>query len=265
MPEWPDVEIFKQYLDATSLHQKIRTLTVLNRKVLEGTSSKKLSQALQGHSFESTNRHGKYLFVKSDNNAVLFLHFGMTGSLRYSKNDREDGPHDRVVFTFKNNYKLVYVCQRLLGRVGLAESIDRFVEKHELGPDALSLDLKDFRQIFEKGRSNVKSTMMNQKLIAGIGNIYSDEILFQAKVHPAMACSKLSDADVKNIHHNMKKVLKRAVERKADPEKLPKSYLLVHRDKDGTCPRCHGRIQTRKISGRTSYFCPKCQRRRRNR
>ena len=259
MPECPDVEIFRQYLDATSLHQKIQTVTVHNRKVLEKTSPKKLDQALQGHSLESTTRHGKYLFAKSDDQTTLVLHFGMTGSLQYSKSDRENGPHDRIIFFFTNNYKLAYVCQRLLGRVGLIESVDRFVKGHKLGPDAMHMDLKGFRQIFERGRGSVKSTMMNQKLIAGLGNIYSDEILFQAAIHPAMACSKLSDADVKNLHHNMKKVLKRAVERKADAEKLPKSYLLVYRDKGGACPRCHSKLQTRKISGRTAYFCPRCQ------
>lgn len=259
MPECPDVEIFKQYLDATSLHQKIKTVTVRNRKVLEGISPEKMQQALQGHCFESTVRHGKHLFIEIDDQTWLTLHFGMTGSLCYSKTDRKNESHDRIIFAFTNDYRLVYVCQRLLGRVGLIQSIDRFIESHELGPDALSIPLEDFRRLFERGRGSVKTTLMNQELMAGLGNIYSDEILFQAGIHPDMSCSRLTDADVKNLHRNMKKVIKRAVERRADPEKFPRSYLLVHRRKGGTCPRCHHEIQTKKIAGRTAYFCPKCQ------
>jgi formamidopyrimidine-DNA glycosylase len=133
------------------------------------------------------------------------------------------------------------------------------LERNELGPDAMSFGIDDFRRIFESGRGSVKSTLMNQKLIAGLGNIYSDEILFQAGVRPGRKCSNLTDADVKNLHKNMKKVIDRAVERRADPEKLPHSYLLVHRQKGGICPRCHNEIQLKKISGRTAFFCPKCQ------
>jgi formamidopyrimidine-DNA glycosylase len=259
MPEWPDVEIFKQYLDATSLHRKIRTVTVHNRKVLEGISPEKLRQVLQGHSFESTTHHGKYLFVEIDNQYYMVLHFGMTGSLRYSKNDRQKESHDRVVFSFVNGYKLVYVCQRLLGHIGLVKSVTQFLESHELGPDAFSVDMEEFKKIFKKSRGGAKSTLMNQKLIAGIGNIYSDEILFQAGINPEIQCSKLTNTDTKNLCRNMKKVLRRAVERKADPQKLPESYLLVHRQKGGSCPRCHNEIRTKKIAGRTAFFCPKCQ------
>ena len=259
MPEWPDVEIFKRYLDATSLHQKIQTVKVHNQRILKGTSPDKLRQSLPGHCFESTTHYGKYLFVEIDNQYRLVLHFGMTGSLKYSKNDRKNGPHDRVVFTFANGYKLIYVCQRLLGHIGLVKSIPRFLESRELGPDALSAGIDDFRKILKESRGGAKSTLMNQKLIAGIGNIYSDEILFQAGVNPEIQCSKLTDGDAKNLYHNMKKVLKRGVECKADPQRLPESYLLVHRRKGGACPRCHNEIRTKKIAGRTAFFCPKCQ------
>jgi len=259
MPEWPDVEIFKQYLDATSLHQKIHTITVHNRRIFKDTSPDKLKQALRGHCFESTSHYGKYLFVEIDNRYYLVLHFAMTGSLRYSKNNRKKAPHDRVVFNFVNGYKLVYVCQRMLGYIGLVKSLAGFLESCELGPDAFSVDNKDFKEIFRKSRGGTKSTLMNQKLIAGIGNIYSDEILFQAGVNPKKQCSKLTDADIENLHRNIKKVFRQATKRKADPQRLPKSYLLIHRRKGGVCPRCHNKIETQRIAGRTAFFCPKCQ------
>jgi formamidopyrimidine-DNA glycosylase len=259
MPEWPDVEIFKQYLDATSLHQKIRTVTVRSQKILKDTSAGRLRQALQGRSFESCTHYGKYLFGEVGARERLVIHFGMTGSLKYSQQDSRNGPHDRVVFAFDNGYKLAYVCQRLFGRIGLVTSVDDFLASRGQGPDAMSIDIGRFRRIFEKARGNVKSTLMNQKTIAGIGNIYSDEILFQAGINPGASCDKLADADVKQLYHNMKKVLKRAVERRADLHKLPQSYLVAHRNKGETCPRCHSKIRTRKIGGRTAFYCPNCQ------
>jgi len=259
MPECPDVEIFKQYLDATSLHQKIERVAVNDGRILKDTSANKLKRELKGHCFESTVRHGKHLFAETDNQYRLELHFGMTGFLRYHKNEDENGTYDKVVFTFDNNYRLAYVCTRMLGQVSIIKSVDEFLKNNELGPDALSLDVDDFRRIFEKGRGGVKSTLMNQKLIAGLGNIYSDEILFQARIRPDTRCSRLKDADVRRIHKNMKKVIDRAVERRADPERLPRSYLLLHRQKGENCPRCRNEIKLKKISGRTAFFCPKCQ------
>ena len=259
MPEWPDVEIFKRYLDATSLHQKIQMVTVLSQKILKDTSPESLRQALEGQYFESSIHYGKYLFSEIDNRERLVMHFGMTGSLKYCRQGDANGSHDRIVFAFNNGYKLVYVCQRLFGRVGLVKSVDGFLKSYGQGPDAMRIDIDRFRQIFEKARGRVKPTLMNQKIIAGIGNIYSDEILFQAGVNPAAFCSILTDADVKKLYHNTKKVLKRAVERKADPWKLPQSYLLPHRSRGETCPRCNRKIQTRKIAGRTAFYCPECQ------
>ena len=258
MPELPDVEVYKGYTDATSLHQRIRAVTVRNRKILKGVSPAKLRGTLQSRSFQCTARHGKHLFIKTDNDRWLMLHFGMTGSLRYFRNEQKAGPHARLIIGFRNGYNLAFVCLRLFGSVRLITSPDNFVTENRLGPDALSIDFGHFEKILQSSKAPAKSTLMNQRRIAGIGNIYSDEILFQSSVHPRTPTNELTGDQIRKIYRNMSKVLKRAIERKANPNHLPQSYLLPHRRKGGRCPRCHTVFESVKI-GRTAYFCPNCQ------
>jgi formamidopyrimidine-DNA glycosylase len=258
MPELPDVEVYKRYMNATSLHRRILAVNVRNRKILKDISPAKLRRRLQSCSFQSTARHGKHLFVKTDTDRWLMLHFGMTGSLRYFKNEQRADPHARIVIGFRNGYKLALVCPRLFGSVRLITSPVNFVSENRLGPDALSIDCESFEKILQISTATAKSTLMNQRRIAGIGNIYSDEILFQSNVHPKTPTNELTVEQIRKIYRNMSKVLSIAIERKANPNHLPRSYLLPHRRKDGCCPRCHTAFACAKI-GRTAYFCPNCQ------
>jgi formamidopyrimidine-DNA glycosylase len=259
MPELPDVEAFRRYLDSTALHQRIENVRVRHERVLEGVSARRLTLELNGRTFESTDRHGKYLFVDTGRAPWLVLHFGMTGCLEYEK-DREPGDHDRVVFDFDNGYSLTYVCSRLLGKVTLTKSPQRFVQEAGLGPDALTIDAEQFASRVRGSRAAVNSCLMNQALLAGVGNIYSDEILFQSRISPRFKSSKVTDKQAGQLYGKMLHVLKMAADRKADPSKLPASWLLPHRDAGGPCPRCGGDIKKGKTSGRSAYWCPRCQR-----
>ena len=119
MPELPDVEVFKHYLDSTALYQKISSAEVKNEKVLGDASARELERALGGKEFESTRRHGKYLLVELDGGGWLLLHFGMTGYLKYFKDMEDEPPHDRFLVTFDNGFHLAFDCQRMLGKVDL--------------------------------------------------------------------------------------------------------------------------------------------------
>src|SRR5213592_4809663 len=112
MPELPDVETFKRYFDATSLHQRIGHVDVRDSYILKGISARELARGLKGRRFESSRRHGKHLFVRADGDLWLRLHFGMTGSLQYFKNDEQAPLHARVVFAFANNHRLAFDDQR---------------------------------------------------------------------------------------------------------------------------------------------------------
>jgi formamidopyrimidine-DNA glycosylase len=261
MPELPDVEIFKRYLDATSLHQRIDDVGVWKRYVLKETSTRELARRLKGRRFESSRRHGKHLFVRADGDFWLRLHFGMTGSLQYFKNDEQAPRHTRVLFAFANNHCLAFDDQRQFGQIGLIKDVDEYLKKRALGPDALNLDLGKFRKILGERRGAAKSILMNQKLIAGIGNIYADEILFRVRMHPATEISRLGDKSLTKLFRVTRYILQKAIAAKADVNQMPRSWLLPHRGKGGKCPRCGRKLKSAKIGGRTAWFCPHCQKR----
>src|SRR5437660_10273851 len=171
LPELPDVESFKRYLDATSLHQRIAHVDVLSAYVLKNISARELAHRLKRRCFESSRRHGKHLFVRTDGDVWLRLHFGMTGSLRYFKDEEKAPPHTRVLFIFARDYRLAFDDQRKFGEVGLVNNVNEFLKKRVLGPDALDVDLVEFKKMFTKHRGAGKGILISQKLMAGWGTI----------------------------------------------------------------------------------------------
>jgi formamidopyrimidine-DNA glycosylase len=259
MPELPDVETFRRYLDATSLHQEIEKVEGRSRQVLEGVSAQELEAGLEGRTFESTRRHGKYLLVELDDGNWLVLHFGMTGHLKYFKDTEKDPPYDRLLIAFANGYHLAYDAQRKLGEVALTEDVEEFIEEKGWGPDALSFGLVAFKEALAGRRGMAKSTLMNQHIVAGIGNVYSDEILFQVGIHPRSKVNQLSEETLEELFQAMKKVLQTAIDHQADPEQFPDDYITPHRHDDRECPRCGAEIKRVKVSGPSAYYCPHCQ------
>jgi formamidopyrimidine-DNA glycosylase len=259
MPELPDVEIFKRYLDRTSLHQRITGVEVRDAYVLKRVSARELARRLKSRRFEKTHRHGKHLFVRAGDELWLRLHFGMTGSLEYLKRDEQTPKTARVLFNFANNDRLAFDDQRKFGEIELIEDVDEFLQRRGLGPDARNIRFSKFKEIFEKRRASVKAILLNQKLIAGIGNLYADEILFRVRIHPATQASALNEKIVGKLFRATCSVLKTAIEAKADADRLPKSWLLPHRGKGGKCPRCGHNLKSATIAGRTTWFCARCQ------
>lgn len=262
MPELPDVESFRRHLDATSLNQEIRAVEIRDARMLQGVSPQGLRRNLEGGEFLSTSRHGKFLFVQITAGRWLLLHFGMTGQVQYLKEVAQVPAHTRLLVHFVNGHRLAGIWQRRLGRIGLVDHPMSFVRDQGLGPDAYEpgVDLADFKEMFSEKRGSVKSALMDQRLLAGIGNIYSDEILFQVGLHPRCECRHLDSRRIKALHRAIRRVLSTAVERQADPERLPPSWLLRNRGKGGHCPRCSVALAHIAISGRTAYYCRDCQR-----
>lgn len=261
MPELPDVETFKRYLDATSLHQRIVQIEVRARRILEETTVRNLKEGRERRTFESVQRHGRYLFVRLDSGRWLVLHFGMTGSLKYFRDMDKDPPYDRVLFSFENGYHLAYASQRKLGEVELIGDKERFLEEKALGPDALDPDfeLAAFEEAFAESRAMAKSGLMNQQLVARIGNVYADEILFQAGIHPQTRLNELDKDALAKLFRTIKSVLQAAVERQAVPAQLPEDYIIPHRHEGGVCPTCGEALEQVQVSGRTAYFRPNRQ------
>jgi formamidopyrimidine-DNA glycosylase len=209
-----------------------------------------------------TRRHGKYMAVDLDEGGHLVLHFGMTSFLKYFKDMEKDTEHDRVLFSFDNGYHLAFDSTRKLGGVRLVDDFAAFVAEEDLGPDPMAegFGKEDFREIVASGRGMVKTRFMDQSKLAGIGNVYADEILFQAGVHPQRQVSSLSEADVDRLFQAMHKVVETAVEHKADPDAMPDDFLLPLRgQQDPACPGCGGPIEKTHVSSRPTYYCPTCQ------
>jgi formamidopyrimidine-DNA glycosylase len=261
MPELPDVETFKRYVDATSLHQRISGVDVRDTYVLKNVSARDLVRRLKGRCLKSSRRHGKHLFVGVDGDLWLRLHFGMTGSLQYLKRDEQPPPHTRVLVRFAGHCRLAFNDQRKFGEVGLIKDVGEFLRKRDVGPDALEIGLSQFIEIFGTHHGAVKTILLNQKLIAGIGNIYADEILFRARIHPATHVSAVKEKTVAKLFRATCYILEKAIAAKADADLMPKSWLLPHRGKGGKCPRCGRELKSATIAGRTAWFCVHCQKR----
>lgn len=260
MPELPDVEVFRRYFEATALHSRIAEVDVIDPDLLRNGATKELKAAAIGRTFQRGRRHGKFLFGELNDGKAIRFHFGMTGFLHCYEDASEAPAHARVVFTLRNNRKLAYDCQRKFGHVGIVENIDAFLSEKKLGPDALEIDFNEFDSAVLGRKRPVKSNLMDQSRLAGVGNVYSDEILFQARVHPESAPSEWPKPVARKIYKVMHEVLETAIKSEADPARMPKKWLTPHRV-SGPCPRCKGELRKKKIAGRTSWFCPACQQR----
>ncbi len=258
MPELPDVETFRRRLAHTGLRRTIHRVEVRDPTMVHGVGRDRLRRALRGRELTTTRRHGKHLFAKTDD-AWLVEHFGMTGYLLLVDPDDEPPEHTRFVLHFNDGRSLALVDQRRLGSVGLVDDPDGFIAREQLGPDALAIDEAELRELLADRRGGLKSALMDQQLVAGIGNIYSDEILFQARIHPSHPAGELDAASRRRLHRRIGHVLGVAIGRQADPSRLPRSWLLRHRQDGATCPRGNGYVQRLRPRGRGTFYCPACQ------
>lgn len=261
MPELPDVAQFKRYFDATALHRRIEKMAVQDTRILDGVSTRKLHAVLKGDSFVSTYRHGKHLFVHTRKRRIVRLHFGMTGTLKYFKEMASEPSHDRVRVDFSNGWHLAFISQRMLGGIGLIDDIDAFIKEKRLGPDARRVDLETFRTVLAGRRGSLKSALMNQGVVAGLGNVYSDEVLFQARLHPESTPGRIGIDRLRQLFDAMKFVLEIAIERRADARNLPADFLVHYRHENAACPRCSASIRPIHIAGRRAWCCAGCQER----
>ena len=257
MPELPDVEGFRRYLARHARGRRVRGVRVPAPDVLRNTSPQGLARALRGRRLSSPRRHGKWLLAPTGE-PILLLHFGMTGGLKWSTKPSGDHPHDRVILELEGG-SLRYRNMRKLGGVWLARNQGAVGEiTGPLGPDAMAVDRRRFDELLSGRRGGVKSALMNQRVLAGIGNELSDEILWQARIRPSRALASLDDRERGALHKAMRRVLKESNRHGRIPRKP--TWISSQRGvNEATCPRCRGEVRRSKVAGRTSYWCPRCQ------
>jgi len=261
MPELPEVELYSRYFATHALRQPVVRARVLDERILGEIRKSTFAERLRGRAFSSVQRHGKHLFADAGDDTWLHLHFGMTGDLTYYADAAEDPRFARVVFDFEGGAHLAFEDMRLFGVVDLTSSPAAFIAAHRLGPDPLDsrFRLRDFQQLVANRRGAVKALLMSQEILAGIGNLYADETLYEAGIHPRRAVSDLSADEVKKIYATMRKILAETIRRKERGGDYPARSLIMHRDEDDRCPRCGGAIRKMVVFGRTTYYCSKHQ------
>lgn len=259
MPELPEVESFKKYIDKTSIGKPIELIRLMAPKMLLNTTEKKLKSALVGNSFENTFRHGKFLFIELKKGGNLLLHFGLTGDLLFTKAGEEPPEKFALRLHFHDDSDLFFTDTRKMGKIALVVDIKSFIAERGYGKDALKITKQEFVERLKKKKVAIKTVLMDQKILAGVGNEFSDEILFEAKIHPATPTINLSEKQLQSIYALMVSILKRSVKHNADREKLAQYFFLENRKAGLDCPNCNGKTAFQTIGGRSSYFCPSCQ------
>jgi len=265
MPELPDVESFRALAQRWCLDDAVSAVAVPDPASLEGATEASLRQALKGRRLSGTQRHGKYLFLDFGEGTVLAMHFGPAGSLRRVPAGQREPDYVRFRLEFSDGQGLAYLNPRRIGRVRLIDDVAAFARRVKLGPDALDPAFKsaDFAALLEGRAQPVKLLLMDQSKLAGIGNTWSDEILFQARIDPATPAADLAVAQRRVLFRTMQNVLREAIKRdpatEGFPERLPARFLLPHRHPGGHCPRCGGDLKRVKLAGHTATFCPHCQ------
>jgi formamidopyrimidine-DNA glycosylase len=261
MPELPEVETYRRYFEETSLYQPIADVYVQDTKLLT-TDYDILVEKLRNKQFIGTKRIGKNLFAQLDAPYWLHFHFGMTGDLAYFR-DEEDTPRfARIVFRFANGFKLGFLCPRKFERIGIVENIDEYLSRKKINKDALEISVEELSKTLKKKNAPIKSVLLDQSTVAGIGNWIVDDVLFQAKIHPERTSSQLTDNEIVEIHKAMRLVIQTAIDCQANYDDFPKNFLIHARgwgiqqqDLTGKCPDCGEKIQISKVGGRTTFFC----------
>jgi formamidopyrimidine-DNA glycosylase len=259
MPELPDVEGFRQVLLRNAKGRCIDHVVVPDRTMLRNATPQALGAAVRGKRFGEPMRHGKWLIAPVGGVEVL-MHFGMTGLLAWHREGEPRHRHDRLVFACEGG-ELRYRNMRRFGSVALVrDEAERQGVTGPLGPDAAGLHRDELLGRLEGRRGSVKAALMNQRVVAGLGNLMVDEILWRARVSPTAALARLSPARLDRIYEAMSEVVRDSVPTGRVPP--AEGWLTRARDeRDPHCPRCGARLRKTTVAGRTTTWCPREQRR----
>ncbi len=260
------MEGFRRYFARHTQGRRVESVEVRAADIVRNTSPQALGRALKGRRFASPRRHGKWLIAPAtrrhrpaEDDPRLLLHFGMTGGLVWEGGAKRPHVHDRVIIHFRDG-QMRYRNMRKLGGVWLARGEAEVAEATgALGPDAGRVDRERFEELLSGRRGGLKATLMNQRLIAGVGNELSDEILWRARLNPRRPVSRLRPTDRDRLHRAMRRMIRESIRHAHIPRK--RGWLTSQRSRrDATCPRCGRSLRRETIAGRTAYWCPRCQR-----
>jgi formamidopyrimidine-DNA glycosylase len=262
MPELPEVETVVRTLRPSIVGRRILNAEFLQLRVLRGSPHETI-QSLTGRRIVAIERYGKFIAIRLDR-GYLVVHLGMTGKLLVNA---EPSKWTHAIFTLDRGI-LHYDDQRQFGRIEYGDELPERVGA--LGPEPLEISFEDFARRLKERRSPIKAVLLNQAVVRGVGNIYADEALFRAGVHPKRVASGLRKDRVQRIYDAMREVLAEAIESRGssvsnyvDAEGRKGSFQIWHRVYRRTgepCVTCGADIKRVVLAQRGTHFCPKCQR-----
>lgn len=272
MPELPEVETVRKALKRKILNKKIINVEVFYPKVVEYPSVEEFKKVLIGRKIVDIKRYGKWLIFDLDG-YYLLSHLRMEGKYIYRNKDDEIGKHEHVSILFDDNLDLRYRDVRKFGKMFLVKKDDLYtltpLSKLGLEPWDKKLDSNYLKSKYKNKRLPIKTVLLDQSIITGIGNIYADEILFLSKINPHKITSEITEKEMESIIKNTRLVLEKAIEKGGTTIRsytseegvtgLFQNDLLVHKRENEKCYKCGSIIKRDKINGRSSYYCPKCQ------
>lgn len=272
MPELPEVETIVKYLKKHIINKKIIRVYLNYPQILKKPKAPwKFKKIIINNPILKISRLGKYILIELKPNYLLAIHLKMTGNLLYKKTVLFNR-YTRLYFKLNNNFYLVLTDIRKFAKVYAGNKKELLATKpfSNLAPDALKIKLDEFKKRITLKKGKIKSLLLDQtKIVCGLGNIYTDELLWQAKIHPLHQNHILTNQQIKMLYKQMKKILKLAIKAKG-------STIRTYRQPDGkkgnyqkirfvygrrglNCFYCQTPVEVIKIAGRSSYYCPRCQ------
>lgn len=268
MPELPEVETIKRYLATRIIGKSFTGLTLHWPKAVQIPSAEGFERGLAGQRIQAIDRRGKYLILRLSHGRSLVIHFRMSGALLVGSNGESD-PYIRAVFHLDDGTTLYLRDPRKLGRMWLVEDENEVLGK--LGPEPFDPDLTAtaFRDMLVKRSAPIKAVLIDQGFLAGVGNMYADEALFAATIHPLRPANSLSAEEAGRLHTVLRQILEESIAssgasindyRRPDGQLGTAQFVfkVAHR-LNQPCPVCTTPIERIVVRQRGTYFCPECQ------
>ncbi|MFA7371913.1 MAG: DNA-formamidopyrimidine glycosylase [Sphaerochaetaceae bacterium] len=268
MPELPEVETTCRDLKQNGgVNQIIKSVDVLWPKSLSNFEGARLIGATISH----ISRRGKYIVLTLDSGATLLIHLRMTGSLRIEPIESEMDPYDRVVINFENQ-KLAFRDPRKFGRLTLTEEAAVYLDKLGIEPLSAAFTAPLLFEMLQKKHKQLKALLLEQSFIAGLGNIYADEVLFAARLNPMRTAASVTLEEATLLHSAIVTILTQAIENRGTSLGDGKgnyssngkrgghaARLKIFRKQGQPCPVCGTKIEKIVVAQRSTHFCPECQ------
>jgi formamidopyrimidine-DNA glycosylase len=262
MPELPDVEFIARMLRRRASGRQIGRVEILTPSTIRSPSAYAFRRLVRGRRIDRVRRRGKYLFIDLDRGLTVVVHLRMTGGFVLAAPGTPASPHARVVFSLGDE-ELRFTDQRRFGHMDLFSTARvpclPGIRRLGIEPMGRGFTLARFRALLRGRRGALKALLLRQDLVVGIGNLYADEILFQARLRPARPVASLGQAEVGRLHRVIRRVLGRGIG-VLIRDRGSIGDLLDARAPGGACPRCGRELAMARTAGRGTYYCRTCQR-----